>query len=138
MGDRRFVVCAFALALLSGSRAEARSHCVQYDPAQVTIRGRIFLRTDFGPPNYGEDPSTDSRERHIYIRLDKVLCVDEDAEGEAERGVHVMQMAYMIHQPFRRAWVGKHVSVRGTLFHSFTGHHWTKVLIAPIATKVLP
>src|SRR5689334_11373468 len=104
---RSSIATAFLGAwLLSGS---AFAGCYQYEPGQVTVRGRIFLRTDFGPPGYGEDPAHDSREGHIYIKLDKELCVEDSADGEAESNVKIMQMVYMIHQPFKRSWIGRHV-----------------------------
>lgn len=131
------VVCLLAVAALVTLASTADARCYQYEPATVTVTGLIFLRTDFGPPNYGEDPAHDSRERHIYIRLDKRLCVEADVEGEAEANVRVMQMVYMIHLPFKLEWVGKHVSVTGTLLHGHTGHHWTKVLIIPSTTQIL-
>jgi hypothetical protein len=139
MSGNRMRVKGFALilAMMSAPCAEAVPRCYQYGPELVAVTGRIFLRTDFGPPGYGEDPATDSRERHIYIKLDEPLCADEDAEGEAEANVRAMEMVYFIHLPFKHEWVGKHVSVTGTLFHGITGHHWTKVLIIPSTTQIL-
>ena len=123
------------------SVAPAAAQCLKYEPTQVTVRGKIFERTDFGPPNYGENPKTDSREEHLYLRLDHAICVgaadnSESPDDAAERNISVIQMLYYRKQ-FERTWLGRHVFVHGTLFHSFSAHHWTNVLIDVQETRVL-
>ncbi len=131
---------ALLASLVLADSADAA--CLQYGPTIVTVSGKIFLRTDFGPPGYGEDPAHDSREQHIYIKLDKAICVepsngDGDLSDEPEAGLDTLEMVYFSEIPFQRVWLGKHVLVTGTLFHAFTGHHWTRVLITPSETHIL-
>jgi len=99
------------------------------------------IRIDFGPPGYGEDPKRDSKETHLYLHLDSEACVDadpaSDINSEAVDKTKLMQMVYFVGQPFNRAWLDKHVSVTGTLFHAITGHHWTPTLITPTETHVI-
>jgi hypothetical protein len=111
--------------------------CLQYEPAKVTLVGVVRTRVDFGPPNYGENPKTDSKEKHLYLHLDKAVCVDADGDREAAKNVKLMEMVYFVKLPFRHEWLDKHVSVTGTLFGWQTAHHHTPVLITPMETHVI-
>ena len=126
----------------------AFADCLKFAPAKVTLTGVIRTRVDFGPPNYGEDLKHDSKEEHLYLHLDKSVCIEADpaSESEAVKKTRLMEMVYFIHQPlmvyfihqpFKHEWLGKHVSVTGTLFHAITGHHWTPALITPTETHIL-
>ncbi len=129
---------ALSAALIAASPATA-AECARYEPAVVTVTGKIFVREDYGPPGYGEDPAHDSKERHLYIALDKPLCVaaGKDADNRAERNVKSMEMVYGDYR-FQKKWLGPRVSVSGTLFHGFNAHHHTRVLITVSETHVLP
>jgi len=132
------LIAAFAVALAGSVGASAG--CLEYGPVKVTLSGTISAREDFGPPGYGEDPKHDSRERHLYLNLDNPVCVSARAGDDldaAESGVDKMEMVYFSPLPFQHVWLGKHVSVTGTLFHGFSGHHWTRVLITPTETKLM-
>ncbi|HTW34669.1 MAG TPA: DUF4431 domain-containing protein [Rhizomicrobium sp.] len=121
-----------ALCLLLLAHAAA-AKCLQYEPALVTLSGTIFSRVDFGPPNYGEDPKTDSKEEHLYFKLDHPICVDaksdpDSVDDESVGNISILQMAFdpsFSHE----VPTGKHLSVSGSLFHAFSAHHWTSVLI---------
>ena len=115
----------------------ACAECLKYEPAPVTLNGVIRIRVDFGPPNYGEDPKTDSREPHLYLHLDKAVCVDADGDQDAANNVKLMEMVYFVKLPFRHEWLGKHVSITGTLFGWQTAHHHTPVLITPTETHII-
>jgi hypothetical protein len=127
----RAVAVVLALLLLSWQRAGAA--CLKYEPASVTLSGTIATRTAFGPPNYGEDPKHDSRERYLVLALDTPICVDADPKSnlnyESAADVAAVQMVYFEKYPFRKGWLNKHVTVTGTLFAAETGHHHTPVLI---------
>jgi len=125
------VVCAALLAPAVGSATQ----CFKYQPAKVSVSGTVFERSDWGPPSYGEDPAHDRRERHDYIRLDKPLCVAVDPRSDlnsvtdsvTERNVRLMELSWD-RGPFPNA-VGRRVLLSGGLFHAFTGHHHTRVLL---------
>src|SRR5689334_20472365 len=129
------VGAAVIVFVLTASPAFAA--CLKYEPAKVTLEGVIRVRVDFGPPNYGENPKTDSKEPHLYLHLDKTVCVDADGDQEAAKDVKLMEMVYFVKSPFRDEWLGKHVSVSGTLFGWQTAHHHTPVLITPTETHVI-
>lgn len=140
------VLIGFCHSGLSAQEASANSpamatSCFKYEPALVTVSGTISIKQDFGPPNFGEDPAHDSKEDHLYIALDRPLCVEGDQnprslnqDGEAD--IRSMEMVYYDY-PFQKGWLGKHVSVTGTLFEAITAHHHTPVLITAKETHIL-
>jgi len=133
----RFPAISLSFAIVS---AAAQAKCFDYEPAKVVVTGVIFERVDPGPPGYGEDPKHDTKEPHLYLKLDSPICtssVPGDDLNTAESGVTEMEMVYFVESEFRKEWLGEHVSVTGTLFHGVSGHHWTSVLITPSETHVL-
>jgi hypothetical protein len=105
------------------------SACKKYGLPTTTLVGTATLETSYGPPGYGESPQTDSQERQAILHLDKPLCTlasDDDPSEEDQVRVTLAPMGNLSLREF----VGKTVSVRGSLFHAVTGHHHTKVLIA--------
>ena len=121
-----------SVTLLS-PQALSATHCLKYMPAEVTVVGRVYEQTDWGPPNYGEDPAHDSRERHDYIHLDKPLCVAgsqySDLNDIPERNVLIMELTWDTEKKLLANAVGRRVLLRGGLFHGFNGHHHTRVLL---------
>jgi hypothetical protein len=134
-------VGALALCLLLLAQAAA-AKCLRYEPSLVTLSGTIFSRVDFGPPNYGEYPKTDSHEKHLYLKLDRTICVAankaaNDLDDQPERNISTIEMSFL--PPLLdKTWIGKHVAVSGTLFHAFSGHHWTPVLINVKQARLSP
>jgi hypothetical protein len=60
-----FSLCAIGYASADPTIAVAvdpTGVCVDYNDPSVSLTGTLFSRTYFGPPNYGEKPSEDSRE----------------------------------------------------------------------------
>jgi hypothetical protein len=119
-----FAACAFPFL------ASAVEPCLHYAGDPVTLSGKVTERTFFGPPNYGENPKTDSREPQWVLLLEKPICVDENPSDyeEAEQNQLVVTLV-PLHNTNIKKHLGKKVSVQGTLFHAQTGHHHTPVLI---------
>jgi hypothetical protein len=109
--------------------------CLNYDSSSVTLAGTVFSRIYFGPPGYGEDPSSDTRERATLLLLDAPICVKASSHPERdnngfEGNVIIVQLA-AVHvdvQSLENV-QGKRVSARGSLYHSLTSHHRTQVLM---------
>ncbi|MGY4516710.1 DUF4431 domain-containing protein [Lysobacter sp. HA18] len=118
----------FAL-LLALSPVAARAECLRYEPSVVALSGTLSTRTFYGPPNYGEDPLTDSRERQVLLRLDAPMCTTTSPDGDdvAEKGQREVTLTFA--DLDLRPYIGKHVRIEGTLFHAITAHHHTSVLI---------
>lgn len=104
--------------------------CVRYNEDGVVLTGKVERRTFYGPPNYGENPRTDSRETQAILRLDRPLCTAGSVDGleqaeDAQELVTLVPLGPFSLKPF----AGKRVSVKGSLFHAHTGHHRTPILI---------
>ena len=127
-------LAAISLIFLTSSAASA-AECLQYEPTMVTIHGRVSLKPAYGAPGFGEDPKHDAREDYLALTLDTPICMAATAKPQtadvAETGITTMQLVFDNAEAFRKAkrWVGKQVSVTGSLYHCFTGHHHTTVLL---------
>jgi hypothetical protein len=104
---------------------------VNYWPAHVSFRGELLVKKYFGPPDFGENPKTDSKENSWILSLSEPINVQakEGADplaGPSSKGVKELQLVLSVP---RRDLMGKMVFVAGTLFHAHTGHHHTDVLM---------
>ncbi len=114
------------------SQPAARHRVLHYEPEKVTLKGTLVFRTFYGPPNYGENPRTDSKETQSILLLDDAFDVigDKDPFNETERGVNRVTLVFSNPIPHRVSYyLKRRVTVEGTLFHGFNGHHRTKILI---------
>jgi hypothetical protein len=125
---------ACALVVLGAlSYTVATATCLHYDGDPVVLKGVVISRTSYGPPGFGEDPVHDDHETQALLRLDAPLCVDATAAGaetpydRAENQVEIT-LVPMPHQSLK-SYVGRRVTVTGTLFGAHTGHHHTDVLM---------
>lgn len=116
-------------ALLSPAIAAHAAPCFKYDTETVVLKGRVRLETFYGPPNYGENPATDSREQQAILYLKLHLCTQESDDDPAE--VRQRRVTLVPHGGLSlKAFADKEVAVKGKLFHATTGHHHTPVLIS--------
>ena len=119
-----------ALLWATALSAQAQRKQVHYGPEKVALTGRVVSRTFYGPPGYGENPKTDSRESQYILLLDRPIDVLGSPDDEAERGV---KQITLVVSDFKatpvRPWLHQRVVIEGTLFHAITGHHHTRVLI---------
>jgi hypothetical protein len=73
------------------------------------------LKTFYGPPNYGEDPDTDSLETQALLALDAPICVctsDEGTETDAS-DVHEVTLVPLGNPGFTK-YAGKRISPKGS------------------------
>ena len=117
--------------VLSAHWVSAESRCLNYNEDGVVMTGKVMIKTFFGPPNYGENPSTDSKETQAILKLDQPVCTNADPKNdeEAEAGLTEITLVPMQKINFR-SYANKRIRVTGNLFHAFTGHHHTSVLIS--------
>src|SRR5690349_21402036 len=62
---------AISLMLCASTQALG---CEKYNTPGVTLTGTVKIKTFYGPPNYGEQPATDSKEQQAILLLSKLLC----------------------------------------------------------------
>jgi hypothetical protein len=88
----------------------------------------------FGPPNYGEDTTTDARLKVpiLTLRAPVDVCGDSTAEVNSQtfRGVTEIQLVLPGGGAPSPALVNQLVKVTGTLSTAVSGHHFTDVLAA--------
>ena len=115
---------------LAASLPAVAASCLHYSGNPVTLIGKVKLQTFFGPPNYGENPDTDSRETQAILLLAKPVCVEANPKDyeEAEQNQLVVTLVPLNHENLK-SYEGKQIAVQGTLYHAHTGHHHTPVLI---------
>ena len=115
------------LPLLAGSATAAP--CLSYDPAVVTLSGTVGRVMAYGPPGFGEDKRHDAKEPFFELRLPQPACTVQGGELDpAEDRITELQLVFMqADRPALHA--GQGATVTGKLFHSFTGHHHTTVLL---------
>jgi hypothetical protein len=88
----------------------------------------------YGPPNFGEKPKTDKLLKVPILILNKAINV-RDTRGAANNAVSVegaRRIQLIVADPATdyKALVGKDIVVKGTLFHSETGGHYTDVVMS--------
>ncbi len=110
----------------------ARRECLRYGPDTVSITGKLARHTFYGAPGFGEDPKHDEKETGFYLDLPTPVCTlagrDEvDRPLDDVRRVQLVLDAegYARLRPF----LGKRVTLRGTLFGAITGHHHAAILL---------
>lgn len=106
-----------------------------YGSEKTTLTGRLISRTFYGPPNFGETPKIDARERQTILILDSavdVIAASHNPTEETER--RVTEVSLVLDKPVGHL-IGRRVTVNGPLFHAHTGHHHTKVLMSVSSLK---
>ncbi len=134
MPRSRLILAALLLsAAMTGAPAQAA--CLAYGRPLAGLAGKLEVRDFFGPPGYGEHPDTDRRERQAVLVLDEPVCADAGAlAGDvAEVGQRELTLTLTLTPGDPgigfSAWAGRRVAVGGELFHAFTAHHHTPLLV---------
>ncbi|MFL5815571.1 MAG: DUF4431 domain-containing protein [Bdellovibrionia bacterium] len=128
------------LLILFACPSLASNQVLTYGPSIVELTGTLDLQTFPGPPNYESIKNGDEIERHFYLKLDKAVDVlpkgasSEIENPEKERNVRIIQLSISeeddkLWDSFRKVGKGAHVKIQGTLFHRFTGHHHSRILM---------
>lgn len=125
-----FVLIVLSLILSCTVFAE---QCLEYEPKISELRGKIVRITYPGPPNYESIKSGDKPEICWVLQLKIQSCTNEsenDEMNEKETNIKEVQLVLEKEQYEKyKTLVGNDVIVKGSLFHGFSGHHHTKVLL---------
>ena len=127
-------VAAFMAGLLvacAAAQPARQAVCLTYEPAEVTLTGRITLVQHFGPPNFGETPELDKRIDVPLLALSAPVdvCGDATSELNADTEVAVREVQLLGDDNVGERWNNQSVRISGTLSHAQTGYHFTKVLL---------
>ncbi len=123
------ILCSLCFLVIS-PHASAADDCLAFDREGVVLTGLVYLKTFYGPPNYGESPDTDALETQALLALDEPICVRASGEDSTVDAVGVSDVTLVPLGGIGFArFSGRRVSVTGSLFSPITGHHRTAVLI---------
>jgi hypothetical protein len=129
------ILLATLVAFCCASAGPAsQGDCLPYEPASVTLTGKVSTKVFPGPPNYESVKEGDKPEVAWLLHLAKPVCVraeNQDDLNSPEDGVSDIQLVLQGNQfrQVRRMMKKGAVTVTGKLFHSHTGHHHATVLI---------
>lgn len=101
----------------------------KYGPAISVLTGKLKFESFWGPPNFGEDTTIDRKETMAILYLQKPIDIAHDTSDEfnvAQTGISRIQL---IHERNLKNYVGKEITVKGTLFGAHSPHHRTEVLL---------
>jgi hypothetical protein len=105
---------------------------LRYEPTVVQLSGTLVIEDHYGPPNFGEEPGTDSKERALILKLDAPIDVVGDPTGTTNRSsfgdVRRIQLVGLQARKLTER-VGQHATVQGTLFEKLSAGHLTDVLL---------
>ena len=118
-----------SFAALAGGLVSAQ---LQYEPATVQLSGVVVLEEHYGPPNFGETPNIDIKERVFMLKLDNPVSVKADPSDavnmDSFNRVDKMQLSTRAPREMSDH-IGKHVVIEGSLFEKQSGEHYTNVLL---------
>jgi hypothetical protein len=118
--------------------AAQKNQLLDYEPAIVMLEGVVKVRTEFGPPNYGENPKTDKREKVPVLILTRSINVrattGDGINGTPVRGAKVVQLAADLGVSLK-PFIDKRAIVTGGLFQGNTGHHHYAVVMSVKSIK---
>ena len=109
--------------------------CLEYEPATISLKGKLVRRTFPGPPNYESVASGDASETYWLLELERPICVNgkpNQDTPEADPAKDVREVQLMVAPEMyktRRSLVGGLVVATGSLYHGISGHHHTEVLL---------
>jgi hypothetical protein len=144
---RIFIIATLALAACNGSPKNEAQHTeqpeesipgtenassYQYEPAVSSLKGTLSTQLFWGPPGYGEDTTTDEREKEYVLILDKAISMqkpDSDLSEGFNGALNHVTKIQLVHTQNLQPYLHKTVQVTGTLFGAQTGHHHTEVLL---------
>src|SRR5947209_15365570 len=72
--------------------------------------------------------ANDKREGYYFLSLEEPISVGADKFGDEEKRVRDIQLVSLSGAGIGR-FLGKKIEIKGKLFHSFSAHHHTKVLL---------
>jgi hypothetical protein len=108
--------------------------CLSYEPAVVRLRGTITPKTFPGRPNYESVEKGDEPENVWILNADIPLCTNKDSSDPnnlSEANIRELELVFLGNQDYDtyRLMLGKTVDVTGSLFHAYTAHHHTTILL---------
>jgi hypothetical protein len=104
---------------------------LRYEPDVVTLTGTLREMTFPGLPNFEDVSKGDQPETGYYLEPAKPICTVAGAEDQpARQDVRLVQLVLSdAGSSELKARLGQQITLTGTLFTSFTGHHHAPLLL---------
>ena len=127
-------VIAVLIVVVFSTTVHADDPCLHFEPAVVSLTGKLVRQTFASPPNFESIPTGDTAETYWFIELATPACVSGNPADIMNRAdaldVKMVQLVlsgdqYATHSSL----VGKAVTATGSLFSALSGHHHTQVLL---------
>ena len=114
--------------------------CLPYEPATVTLMGKLSMARGYGPPGFGEDPKHGAKEAYGLLTLDKPVCVSggSDPMDDNVKATRAFQLVPTGKIQLDRHLIGARVAVTGTLFHRVSGGHTDVMLMYDADVRKAP
>ncbi len=128
------------VVMLSSMCSVQAAACLHYEPVPVSLRGELIRKTYPGPPNFESVADGDEAETGFYLRLAAPVCTlegNDDFDNVAQKDIRMVQL--VLDKKGYAHWrpkLGKTVTVKGTLFSAFTGHHHADLLMTVAPSDV--
>jgi len=108
--------------------------CRSYEPAAVTLHGRLVREIFAGRPSYRDTRKGDEAEIVWLVTLDSPICMNQGQAAPdlnpSQKNVRKVQLVLNKEDGERaKALLGKRVVATGSLFGAHTGQHHTPVLL---------
>lgn len=101
------------------------------EPSLSTIEGILELDTVFGSPNYGENPTIDSKEVIYTIKLNNAInVIDFDKQTNLNDTLYNVLSFQLVGSKLKqlKSKIGNKVKVNGTFSLPVSGHHRTEII----------
>jgi len=109
---------SFMLIYLSNIPPAISGQTLSYGPTQNTLRGSIFIRSVYGPPNFGENPKMDKKVNIIILVLERPINVRGDSQNPVNANsfydISSLQLINFSNKPLYFC-LGQRVNVTGQL-----------------------
>jgi hypothetical protein len=100
------------------------------DTDEVVLIGKIELKDNYGPPNYGENTETDTIGRYYFFIPNDVPVFEysfpDDKDSMLIKEIQIVVDPSVLRDIYKSEYV---YEIKGNLFLAHTGHHHTPVLI---------
>jgi hypothetical protein len=121
-------LCVVALGCVAG-QSHALEPCMQMAPTFVSLSGRVYLESKYGPPGFGETPKRDLRLTSAILKLDHTIYVCSDSNSSSTPGkepVREVQLDFNQHEPISRI-LRNEVTVTGLLSEGLTASDFRRI-----------
>ncbi|WP_374511759.1 DUF4431 domain-containing protein [Niveibacterium sp.] len=120
------------VGVLCADTANAAQQCLKYEPAVVSLSGKLVQKTFPGPPNFESVENGDRAETRYHLQLDPSICTRAAKDDDAGDHDGVSELQLVLSGPqydAQRPKLGARVTLSGSLFEAHSGHHHTPVLL---------